>query len=173
MAAYQQFEWPTKPVDQIVGARTFAAFHAIIHANATIIQRGSFPLRGPATGIPLTEARPLSIGQVSTLRETLTSPSSYWIGHPKYRRLPPRPNFLIKCDTSNVTVTVAVDLNNSGWRIDCEGKSYWAFSFAGHVFRAMAKELFAEFASPHKSSMWSKDAFPNKAMDRSRRSREF
>lgn len=169
MASNHQFEWPTKPVDQIVGARTFAAFTAIVRANATIIQRGSFPLRGPATAIPLTEARSLSNEQVSTLRETLTSPSSYWIGHPKYRRFPPCPDFLIKCDTSNLTITVAVDLKNPGWRIDCENETYWAFSFAGHVFRAMAKELFAEFASPHKNSMWSKDALPNKAMGRSRR----
>ena len=38
--------FPTKPVDQIVGAATLAAFSAIENGTGRIIERGSISLRG-------------------------------------------------------------------------------------------------------------------------------
>jgi hypothetical protein len=113
----------------------------------------------------LTDPRELTGDQIERMRCALTTPGSYWIGHPIYRRLPPKPGFLFRLQSSAERVDVAVDLQNPGWRIDCAGRSYWAFTFAGGTLRAIAKELFPEYASSSKTAVWKKGSLPNKAVN--------
>lgn len=154
------------PVDQIVGPSTCAAMQAIAAARACVIVRGTFVFQGGLLRkVRRTELRPLVSRQLLFLREILLSPQSYWNGRPVYRRLPPRPDFLIECESASISWPIAVDLTNPGWEIHCEGESYSAFHFAGAPLRSLAKELFPEFASPRKDAMWAKGAFHSPGME--------
>ncbi len=164
-------KWPTKPVDEIVGSAVLAAFHGISAGDGCIVERGSIGLHGPlGTAIMLTAPRELTENQIERMRNALTTPESYWIGHPIYRRFPPKPGFLLRLQSSREHVDVAVDLQNPGWRIDCAGRSYWGFTFAGAILRGIAKDMFPEYASSSKSAVWKKGSLPNKTVNPSGRS---
>lgn len=159
-------EWPTLPVDQIVGPATFAAIQKISSAKACVLQRPVSWKIHAASSEKLTEFRDLSPTHCQQMRDLLANPKSYWIGHPIYRRNPPRYDFLVECGTRGGShLTVQFDLSNPGWQIECASEKYRAFMFNSHVIRAIAKELFAEFASQHKSSMWAKGAFSKPVSD--------
>lgn len=149
--------FPTLPVQEIVGTQAMSAFNGIQTGSGAIAKRGSISLSGPLDSAQLlTEFREMSSDQIVRLKSVLLAPKSYWIGHPVYRRFPPKPGFIFRLKTSTGNVDVAADLQNPGWRIDACGRSYWAFTFAGDTLRSIAKELFSEFASRAKNATWMK-----------------
>ena len=76
-------KYRTKPVDEIVGSAMLSAFRDINAGKAWILKRGSIGLRDPIdVAITLAGPRDLSANQVERMVLVLTTPESYWIGHP-------------------------------------------------------------------------------------------
>lgn len=163
VVSMDEIKFGFKPVGEVVGPAMLAVFHGIESGHGCIVKRTSIGLSCQLDEvIALTEPRELTAVQVERLRSVLVTPESYWTGIAIYRWFPPRHDFLFRLKSNADCVNVAVDLQHLGWYINCANKSYSGFAVAGFVLRAIAKELFPEYASGSKMAMWKKGSLPNK-----------
>jgi hypothetical protein len=72
MTSPPQSDGSGKPVAQVVGSQTLAAFPNIARATASVVERGWLPLRGPRTAVRLTKSRVRSTPQAETVQNALT-----------------------------------------------------------------------------------------------------
>jgi hypothetical protein len=146
------------PVEQLLGPRTLSAATNPQTVDGLIVKKSNDYSRGRTIAdlTALTERRRLSESQTRTLRGIILDPKSYWNGWPKYRRFPPKPGFGFDIAGDKSTAHLLVDLQNPGWEFSCNGETYWGFNFAGSRLVELAKDLFPEYASPHRGSVWRK-----------------
>lgn len=148
------------PLEEFLGARTMRAFKCIEKVECLLLKKSpdNTKCRLIEDFIPLTLRRQLSEAQNIFLKEILLNPKSYWHGNPVYRRFPPVPGLGIEIFTQQLRVHLLVDLQNPGWTMHCESEDLWGFNFAGPKLAKLAKEIFPEYASPHKAAVWRKGA---------------
>jgi hypothetical protein len=143
------------PVDELLGKRTLAVVCSLQKANAAVLKR---PTSSGRLLLPdyerLTRWRTLTKSQRAELSAILTDPESYWNGWPKYRRFPPRPGFAVQLKGPGDDAVLLIDLHNPGWEMFCGDERYWGFNFAGARLAALAKTVFAEYASDNSKSVW-------------------
>jgi hypothetical protein len=136
------------PLDKFLGPRTLSMVKSLRKAKAAILRR---PTRAaddtPWQSRRLTSWRAVTANQVATLGQILRDAKSYWNGWPMFRRLPPRPDFVLDVAGADSSAILLVDLPNPGWVWSCADEQYWGFHFAGEAIAALAKSVFPEYAS--------------------------
>ena len=149
---------PFVPVQQLLGSRMILAITEAPRIDGAILKKSNDVSRylPIADRTALTSWRPISELHRATLRTILLAPESYWNGWPEYRRFPPKPGFGFVILGKVSTVQILVDLQNPGWEFICNGETYWGFNFVGADLVNLAKEIFPEYASPSRGSVWRK-----------------
>jgi hypothetical protein len=144
-----------RPVADVLGNRTIAAIRGATRAMVTIVKppaEHGWPR--PTDYQCLACWRQLASDRLDELRAILVDPNAYWNGHPRYRRLPPRPDFAARLDGPGGVAVVLADLRNPGWQMFCVAERYWGFNFAGPRLIRIANATFPEHASPSARSVW-------------------
>jgi hypothetical protein len=147
----------TLPIEEILGKQSLEVLRSVDKATAAILKRPTgVGTRRLSDFERLTPWRTLKKSQLCFLCDILNDPDSYWNGWPKYRRPPPRPCFAVKLRSSKCNADLLIDLHNPGWELFCGDEDYWGFNFAGPRLVALAKSVFAEYASGNSKSIWKK-----------------
>jgi hypothetical protein len=139
-------------IDSILDATTIDALRASSTATGEILD----PHAKSRRPVPLTPARELTSDQLSELRGLLLDPHSWYFAR---KRCLPRETALFRFQSDNCYVTVLLDISCLGWIVTGpRGRRGAFFDPVRDQIQSLLKELFPEFASSSRRSMWKSGA---------------
>lgn len=124
----------------------------LLRASSTATCEILDPQASSGTSVPLVPGRELSSKQLSELKRLLLDPQSWYFAK---KRCFPRETALLRLQSGDCSVTVSIDRPCAGW-IVTGPRGHWGgfFDPVQDQVWAMIKELFPEYASPSRRSMW-------------------
>ncbi len=135
-------------IDSILDASTIDAIRASAPATCEILDPES-ELHRP---VPLAPARELTSEQLSQLKRLLLNPQSWFFAN---KRCLPHSVALFRLQSDACYVTVTIDRPCVGWIVNGpHGRWGGFFDPVQDQIWAMVKDLFPEYASPSRRSMW-------------------
>lgn len=139
-------------IASVLGQRTRQAIATAVGGEAFIVLQQS---RGNlASGAILTTGKSLTNDQIQELKDLTGEPRAYYAGRPIFRRRPPLWNYAIRLHGTTDVLDLMLDLHNPAWGFYCADEVYWGWNWVGLPLIDLAKQAFAELASPNPLCLW-------------------